>query len=154
MSIVHRNERAGRDPDALTQAAEAIWVAAQKTTWSSLVVVPADPDESTAQLAQAVAAVGSTQRGERVEGLDLSGLSLGQSRPAAETLAENGRPYRRVAAIDCPLSSQTAVLLAGAAEGAVLVVTEGRTRLANARRVMGLVGPSRFVGAVVLKPSR
>ena len=70
---------------ALGRAAEAIWVAAQKASWSSLVLVPAEPSLSTAALAAAVAAVGSVQRGEPVERLDLEGLPLARSRSVAET---------------------------------------------------------------------
>jgi hypothetical protein len=149
--FMSRKNGSGLDAEALARAAEAVWVAAQGRSWSSLVVVPADPGVSTARLAQAVAAAGSAQRGEPVEGLDLGGLALAQSRPAADSLADAASPYRRVAAIDCPLSSQTALLLASAAGGAVLVVTERQTELASARRLVELVGPSRFLGAVVLK---
>jgi hypothetical protein len=102
-------------------------------------------------LAQAVAAAGSTQRGEPVEGLDLGGLSLAQSRPVADKLKGGGSPYQRVAAIDCPLVSQTALLLASAAGRAILVLTEGQTTLASARRLIELIGAPRFLGAVVLK---
>lgn len=154
MFMMNRNHVAGLEPrEALARAAEAIWVAAQRTPWSSLVLVPADRDQSTAALALAVAAAGSAQRGEPVEGLDLAGLSLAQSRPVADSLAEGGRPYRRVAAVDCPLASQTALLLASAAGSAVLVVAEGRTAMADARHLIELIGPRRFLGAVLLKAS-
>lgn len=138
--------------DVLRAAAEAIWVAAQRETWASLLLVPAEPGLSTAALAEAVAEVGSAQRGERVEALDLRGLSLAGSRSAAEKLADESAPYQRVAAIDCPTDSQTALLLASAAGVSILVVELERTESAAARRVMDLVGPARFLGAVVASP--
>ena len=135
------------------KAAEAIWVRAQKATWSSLVVVPAGTGLPAAELAQALAAVGTLQRGKPVESLDLRGLALGRSRPMVEALSDSSRPFRRVAAVDCPLDSQTAILLASSAEAAVLVVERETTGVEAARRVLELVGPARFLGAVVLAPA-
>ena len=127
-------------------------MAAQKHNWSSLVMVPAEASLVTVPIARAVAAAASIQRGEAVEFLDLRGLGLADSRPLAERLADNGKPYRHVAAVSCPLDSQTALLLSSSADAAILVLEQDRTPLAAARRVMELVGPSRFVGAVVLAP--
>ena len=136
----------------LAEAAEAVWVAAQRSTWTSLVVVPAEAGLSTGPLAAAVAAVASAQRSETVEHLDLGSVALADSRPLAEKLAEKGKPYRYVASVRCPLESQTALLLSSAAHAAILVVERERTLLPSARRVLDLVGPDRFVGAVVVGP--
>jgi hypothetical protein len=148
-----RSEGPAADP-AIVRAAEAIWVAAQRKVWSSLVIVPAQPDLVTGPIAQAVAAVGSAQRGEPVESLDLEGLALADSRAQAEKLADGARPCRYVAAIDCPLDSPTALLLSSSATAAVLVVERDRTTLAAAERILELVGSARFVGAVVLTRAR
>jgi hypothetical protein len=137
-------------PLSLERAAEAVWVAARQRRWSSLVVVPAEPGLAAGPLARAVAAAASTQRGETVEYLDLRDVALGASRPFADRLAEDGKPYRVVAAVACPLDDRMALLLASSADAAILVLEQGGTFLASARRVLDLVGPSRFVGAVVL----
>jgi len=139
---------------AFASAAEAIWVRTQKSPWSSLVVVPAGPGLPTAAVAEALAAVGTAQRGEAVDSRDLRGVGLADSRPLVEMLADRGRPYQKVAAVDCPLDSQAALLLTSSADAAILVVQRDRTKLASARRVMDLVGPSRFVGAVLVTASR
>jgi len=139
------------EPD-LVRAAETIWVAAQRSVWSSLVIIPAEPGLVTSPIAQAVAAVGSAQRGETVEYLHLGGMALAESRALAERLAEKARSYRYVAAVDCPLESQTALLLSSSADAAILVVERGHTTLASAKHTLELVGSSRFVGAVVLNP--
>jgi hypothetical protein len=136
----------------LILAAEAVWVAAQKRNWSSLVVVPAEPSLVTVPIARALAATASAQRGEAVEFLDLRGLALAESRPLAERLADNGKPYRQVASVSCPLDSQTALLLSSSADAAILVLEQDRTPLASARRVVEIIGQSRFVGAIVLGP--
>jgi hypothetical protein len=135
-------------------AAEAIWVRAQKSAWSSLVVVPAGPGLPTAAIAEAVAAVGTAQRGEAVGSRDLRDVSLADSQPLVETLGDRGRRYHHVVAVDCPLDNQAALLLSSAADAAILVVQRDRTKLASARRVLDLVGPSRFVGAVLVTASR
>lgn len=138
----------------LAGAAEAIWVRAQKTRWSSLVLVPAGPGLPTAALADAVASVGTAQRGEAVSSQDLVGAALASSRPLVELLADRSRPYRHVVAVDCPLDSQAALLLSSAADAAVLVVQRDRTTLASARRVLDLVGASRFVGSILVTAAR
>ncbi len=146
-------EAAPTVPDrAVDRAAEAVWVAAQSRGWSSLVIVPMERTAAAVALARAVAMAGSAQRGEPVEGLDLRGLPLAESRPHAERLADRSRPYRRVAVVDSPLESQTAVLLARAADAAVLVAERDRTLLADVRTVLERVGEERFVGAVMLEP--
>jgi cellulose synthase/poly-beta-1,6-N-acetylglucosamine synthase-like glycosyltransferase len=138
------------DERALAQAAEAIWVAAQESPWSSLVIVPGEPGLDTAAIARAVAAVGSAQRGEAVENRDLRGAPLADSRALTEALADRTRPYGRVVAVDWPVESRTALLLSRSADAAILVVQRRRTPLADARRVVELLGGPRFLGAVVL----
>jgi hypothetical protein len=138
--------------DALRRAAEAIWVAAQRFEWSTLALVPAEPTLQLHGLARAVAEIGSLQRGEPVEALDLRNVTLAGSRAAAETLAGETRPCRRVVALACPVEDPAAQLLASAATAAALVVEQDATRVGSARRVMELVGPERFLGAVVLAP--
>jgi hypothetical protein len=138
---------------ALASAAEAIWVRTQRSPWSSLAVVPAGPGLPTSAVAEALAAVGTGQRGEAVASRDLRGVGLADSRPLVEMLADRSRRYQQVAAIDCPLDSQAALLLSSAVDAAILVVLRDRTKLATARRVLDLVGPSRFVGAVLVSAS-
>jgi hypothetical protein len=138
----------------LERAAEAVWVAAQGTRWSSLVIVPAETGISAVALARAVAAVGSAQRGEPVDGIDLRGLPLSESRAHVERLADRSQPFRRVALLDCPLDSQAALLLAQSADAAVLVVERERTPLETARKVIAKLGQERFVGVVVAEPPR
>jgi hypothetical protein len=147
---VARSGRVAADEGALAQAAESIWVAAQESVWSSLVVVPAEPGIDTAAIARAVAAVGSAQRGEAVESRDLRGAPLADSRALTEALADRARPYGRVVAVDSPVESRSALLLSRAADAAVLVVQKRHTPLADARRVLELLGSTRFLGAVVL----
>ena len=145
---------AAGEPATFERAAEAVWVAAQRSGWSSLVIVPAETGLGVVPLARALAVVGSAQRGEAVDGLDLRGVPLTESRPHAERLADRSRPFRRVALLDCPLESQAALLLATSADAALLVVERDHTTLEAARLVLERVGAQRFVGAVVIEPAR
>lgn len=146
-------KRAAPSDPALSRAAELIWVAAQRSTWSSLALVPAEPGISVGPIAAALAAVGGAQRGEPVQYLDLRGVGFADSRPAAETLADRAAPSRLVAALDCPLDSQAAQLLASAANLCVLVVAKDRTDLAQARRLVDSLGKERLLGAVIIDPA-
>jgi hypothetical protein len=146
-------KRAAPADPALSRAAESIWVAAQRSTWSSLALVPAEPGISVGPIAAALAAVGGAQRGEAVQYLDLRGVAFSDSRPAAETLADRTAPARLVAALDCPLESQAAQLLASAASLCVLVVAKDRTDLAQARRIVESLGRQRLLGAVIIDPA-
>jgi hypothetical protein len=137
----------------MTRAAEAVWVAAQQAPWASLALIPAETGLSVSELARAVAAVGSAQRGEPVEVVDAQSTPLAGSRSLAERVAAPGPPFSRVVAVDCPLGDQTGLLLARSAGAAVLVLALERTPVAEARRVLELVGPARFVGAVTLLAS-
>ena len=141
------------EPASFERAAEAVWVAAQRSGWSSLVIVPAEAGLGVVPLARALAVVGSAQRGEAVDGLDLRGVPLSDSRPHAERLADRSRPFRRVALVDCPLDSPAALLLATSADATLLVVERDHTTLEAARRVLERVGAQRFVGAVVIEPA-
>jgi hypothetical protein len=139
-------------PNSLAEAAEAVWVVAQRSTWTSLVLVPADATLSTGPLAVAVAAAASAQRGEPVEYLDLREVTLVDSRPVVDKLADKNRRWRYVAAVHCPLESQAALLLASAADAAILVIEKEQTLLRSARRILDLLGEDRFLGAVLVGP--
>jgi hypothetical protein len=150
--VVAKTEAAPAAATAVDRAAEAVWVAAQRRIWSSLVIVPADPSVNAVSLARAVAVAGTAQRGEPVEGLDLRGLPLSESRAHAERLADRSRPYRRVAIVDSPRQSQTALLLASAADAAVVVVERDRTAVEDVRWLVEQLGQERLVGAVMVEP--
>jgi hypothetical protein len=139
-------------PEALRRAAEAVWVASQKgAPWATLAIVPAEPGLQTDALARAVAEVGSEQRGEPVEFLDLRDVTLANSRSLVETLALSAA-FRHVVALGCPTDNRAAELLATSAAAVVLIVEREATRVTAARRVVEAVGPERFLGAVVLEP--
>lgn len=140
--------------EAVRRAAEAIWVASQKgAPWATLALVPAEPGLRTDALARAVADVGTEQRGEPVDFLDLRDVTLANSRSLVETLAL-AAAFRHVVALGCPTDNRAAELLATAAAAVVLVVEREATRLDAARRVVEAVGPDRFLGAVVVEPER
>jgi hypothetical protein len=133
----------------ITRTAETLWVAVQDSYWPTLALVPAEPGLPVGTLATALATVGSRQRGQDIEALDLQGRPLADSQELVEALTAPQPLYRSIVALDCPLESQAALLFARSAGAAILVVAMERTRLQDAERVKQLVGESRFLGAVV-----
>jgi hypothetical protein len=139
------------DDTTIAGAAEAIWVAVQGTLWSTLAVVPAGPDLPVAEIASALAAVGSAQRGDDhlIRALDLRGRPLAGSQELVDELAAPAPGPRLVVAVDFPLESQAALMFARSASATILVVALERTRSEDAAKIVELVGESRFLGAVV-----
>lgn len=132
------------------RAFERLWVALLQSWWSSVVMVPARPGLSGLLVAQGLAAAGAEYRGEPVEVLNAVGAQLGQCRGLLDQVAAVKSDHALLLAIDCPLEQESALLLARAAQAAVLLVPVGSTRLDEGRRVVELVGRGRFLGAVTL----
>jgi hypothetical protein len=131
--------------------------------WSWVVMVPAEPDDSTEVLARELSAAGtrlSVYPVEFIEGtdLDLDGSSrliaqLGMSARERGTWAPNGlvsSSYsppitKSVVALDSPLANPLALPIARAADGVVLCVRRGRDRIASVRDTILAVGPDRIL---------
>jgi hypothetical protein len=59
-----------------------------------------------------------------------------------------GRP-RFIVAVDSPLENPVAIGLLSACDAVVLLLERRRTRIPDAQRIFELVGPERFIGAVL-----
>ncbi len=143
LSSVHTRSR-------LEKGMERLWVAVLQAPWASLVVVPAGRGVSGLAVARELAAAGSVYRGEPVEVLNAEGTRLSECRNLLGSVTGTAALHSLVIAVDCPLLTESARLLARAAQAAVLLVPIGTTPLADARRVVEAVGRDRFLGAVTL----
>jgi hypothetical protein len=132
------------------QAYERLWVATLQSEWRTLAIVPAHRAASGREVAAALAAVGSEYRGRPVELLHAEGLQLGGCRALLERLEGLAEPHALVLSLDSPLDSQSALLVARAADAALLVVPLGATPFGQARQAIEAVGRARFLGAVTL----
>ncbi|MGQ0507141.1 MAG: hypothetical protein ACT4TC_17675 [Myxococcaceae bacterium] len=135
-------------PDAELQQ---LWFAIIRREWSSLVVIPAQPGGSTVELAKALAAIGTVQRGTEVRVINAQRAELrGTSKLIVEMTSVVRGGGVCLVAVDSVVENQAGIPLALAADAALLAVTLGETDLVHAKRTLELVGESRFVGSVTI----
>jgi hypothetical protein len=144
-----------------------LWVQL-RADWSSLVLVPAEPDCSTASIARALCQVGAHLSIHPIEFLEASemdlesssrliarlGASAGITGPATDQSFLSSRwtqPITKtIVALESPLANPLAVPISLAADGIVLCVRLGRDRIASVRQTIAAVGPDRIVCCVLL----
>ncbi len=130
---------------------QQIWFTVCRRPCSSLALVPACPGGSTLSIAEALAAVGRLQGGRAVRVVDAGEVGLTGIADVQKSLAAiAGREELAVVAAGCPLTQAAAIPIARAADTAVLVVPLGEAGLAEARRIVDLIGRDRFLGAITL----
>jgi len=156
-------------PEALAQPGEALpapaapiptelvhlWMRlTQQAQWSSLVVVPAQPGASGLELGRALVSAGSQYLRERpIRLVDAQGLPLAAaSRLVSDIRSYVGQGGVIVTCIDSIISNPVGLMVAQAAERALLCVPLGATRFSEATRTLELVGKERFLGSVTLRP--
>lgn len=172
--------RPASKPGLPSRELQELWFATRRREWKSLVVVPASPGTSVLQIAQALGEVGGAIRMSPVqvvnaEGMDLDRIALlvmdlsgADQQPAAKsavwTSAPEGAGREAQTARSAPQSRATIVAieavaenplilpLALAADAVLLCVEMGRTRLADARHTIELIGRDRIIGTVLLRP--
>lgn len=132
---------------------QSVWFQTRKRPWRSLAVVPVD-DQAALDAAKALQGVGRLAEGNQLTVVDATGLPLDGARDLLAALGGPASGGGRIIAVDSPRRTPSAIPLARTADAAVLLVNLGRTTLAQARRVMELVGPERFVGCVVTPKRR
>ncbi len=125
----------------------------QKEKWSSLVVVPAQPDASGMDAGRAIVTVGSQYRERPIRLIDAQGLPPGAaSRLVRDMKAVVEQGGMIVVCIDSVLSNPVGLEVALAAERALLCVPLGSTQFSAARHTLEMIGKARFLGSVTLQP--
>jgi hypothetical protein len=159
-------------------AVESLWLALAARSWTTLVVVPADPTRSSAALATALAEVGTRLSYEPVAALaiaadedprvladvqqmvlrdrdrarhalapELAGSAEGTGGPAASPRSEQAAPPKKtIISIPAVNREHLGVAIARAADAVVVAVEMRRTRIADARRTIELIGRDRIAG--------
>jgi hypothetical protein len=129
------------------------WFTLLQSTWTSLVLVPAEPGLSTFEAANALAEVGRQYQFEPIQVIHAGDVASGSLHGVLGTIQQfNGSVARLLISVSSPLTHDAAIPAARAADAAVLVVDMGRTSLATARRTIDCIGASQFIGAVALRP--
>jgi hypothetical protein len=136
-----------------------LWFALARRYWTSVVLVPASPDGSAADLARSLAEVGSLLRDRAVNTIVAEPLSYEAAARIAETVAATGQvskahpvatPIQVIVAIQPVIEEPLGVAVAHAADATVLCIEVGRTRLAEVRRTIDLIGQERIAGCFLL----
>jgi hypothetical protein len=136
---------------------QGLWFTLARTSWTSLVIVPADEDDSAAGIATALADVGRRLRRTPVTFLVMAGsvdyaaagrfvsavLGRGEEGPG------DGPSSRVIVAVPPVVSVPLALAVTDAADAVVLYVRKGSTRRESALRTIELVGRERIAGCVV-----
>jgi len=134
--------------------------------WSWVVIVPGEPDYSTAELARALSQTGTRLSIYPVEFIEAKDLDLDSSTRLIARLGisdgtAGGSPTqdrqqfassshappitKTVVALESPLANPLALPIALAADGVVLCVRRGRDRIKSVRDTVQAIGPERIL---------
>jgi hypothetical protein len=146
----------GSDADSDSGADEPelqrMWFSARAHEWRSLALVPASDDVCVVRLARAFAALGLRDRGESIGVADLRDVPLPNLRGPIEVIRWHLRRGERVILALSPcFRSAATVPLVRAADSAVLCVSLGATRIAEANETVQQVGRDPFIGTVLVR---
>jgi hypothetical protein len=148
-------ERVG---DPRDRTIERLWFALERGRWSSVVIVPVDPSGTAATIARALAGVGRRLRGSPVDAIVLDSIDYAAASraSASASLARRevtpaARPMQLIVAVPSLLEEPLGTAVALAADATVLVVRAGRTRLADVRRTIDIVGRERVAGTILVR---
>jgi hypothetical protein len=136
---------------------ERLWLATQSRTWSSLALVPAGaevPREMVLEVAVRLARTGITHLGVPIRIADATEVELSDLMRFRSELSEVMQDGDLVIiALGSVTGSATTVPLARSCDQAILCVPIGGVSFKDAKRAVGEIGASHFIGSVVLRPS-
>src|SRR5687768_2847733 len=116
---------------------QQLWFATLKRPWSSLVVVPAHPGDSTLEVAQALASVGALHRSRPARLIDAAEAELKDaSRLILEMTSHVNAGSLVVVSVQSVVQNQAGIPLALAADAVLLSVALGEADFASAERTV------------------
>jgi hypothetical protein len=131
---------------------QKIWLSIQGKDWRSLAIVPGNQGLSTLELAQALVDVGWQHRGLPIGLADLRNVTL----PFIDSVIDEVRGHiysgeRVLIALRSVFENPATVPIAQAADGALLCISLGSTRISRAVETIEQVGRARFLGSIVVR---
>jgi len=131
---------------------QKVWLALQAKEWRSLAIVPGNNGLSTLDVAQALVDVGWQHRGLPIGLADLRNVSL----PYIDSVIDEVRAHvyggqRVLLALRSIFENPATVPIAQSADGALLCVGLGKTRISGAEETIEQVGKARFVGSIIVR---
>ena len=128
---------------------QELWPRLADGGWSSLAVVPADPGGNAVAIARALAEVGTRLGEAPVVAVAAEALDYASARDLLE-LQRRAGSAQLVLALPPVLVEPLGLAVAREADAVLLTVVRGRTRLADVRRTVELLGRERLVGCVLV----
>jgi len=131
---------------------QKIWLALQGKDWRSLAIVPSNRGLSTLELAQALVDVGWQHRGLPIGLADLRNVTL----PYIDAVIDEVRAHiyageRVLIALRSVFENPATVPIAQAADGALLCIGLGSTKISRAEETLEQVGRGRFLGSIIVR---
>jgi hypothetical protein len=154
------------EPQLTSEDAQRLWIEVHRRQWSSLVLVPADPGGSAGGIATSLANAGAALGDPELRVVNAEGMGVEAIRGVIADLklmadlstravsATTGNPWRVVVTVESVLSNPLGIMLAQAADAALLCVRKRKTKLSAARKTVELIGRDLFIGSVVLVSGR
>lgn len=131
---------------------QRLWLAAQRTAWKTLALIPIGEGLATPRLAAALAEVGRRHLGGTVVALDATKVSLSTLRSELSALTESARcAERAIVALPPLLGSPACLEIARAADAALLCIELGSSAAAEAEQILEEVGRLRVIGSVIVR---
>lgn len=144
---------------------DQVW-ARLRGDWTWLVLLPAERGFSTARIAQSLSDAGQRLSAEKIGVVEAAGVDLdsasqligqfGSTKGARGTWlrgddggATSLPPGRTLVALESPLDNPLALPVALAADGIVLCVRKGQSKLAEVRQTIAAVGEDRIVCCIL-----
>jgi len=143
---------AERKPQPAPQVS-VLWYALRGRPWRTLALVAPGNASRAWRLAQEFRAAEGDPR-STVQVVNALNATVGRVAAVAHALSAKklesapGRP-RFIVAVDSPLENPVAIGLLSVCDAVVLLLERRRTRIPDAKQILELVGPERFIGAVL-----
>ena len=141
-------------PDTPTpRAVSALWYRLVDLRWRTLALVAPGNDARAWRLAQGLVEVANDRPGP-LKAVNALGANLGRLAAVADLLSHEKLQTTRdatrfIVATDSPLENPASIGLLSNCDAVVLLLERGRTRIPDGQRILELVGPERFIGAVL-----
>lgn len=146
-----RHVKAWADPDW-----QRLWLTIDRLPWRTLALIPGGeggPDDLTISLAVTLSRTGMSHVGGPILVADGTQVPLDQLNPfLADVRSCTDGGERVIMALSPVHRNPTTVAMAKAADGVVLCVMLERMQSADAKRTIKLIGASKFLGSVIIRP--
>jgi len=138
---------------ALPKAMSALWYRLVGLPWRTLAVVAPGNAAGAWRVSQALVEV-ARERPRLLKAVNAVDASLGRLAAVTQALSPEKlqsaqERTRFIIAADSPLENPAAIGLLSTCDGEILLLERGTTRIPDGRRILELVGPERFLGAVL-----